>query len=379
MLRSRVQVTPIMQSAPGPETVIDGVRYLYFGGTSYLGLAAHPEVIEAGCEAMRRYGVHTGTSRAGVGTNPPVREVEQRAAEFFGTEDAFYFSTGYVANHILVAALAPLADTVLVDEAAHYCVREAARLAGLPLETFRHRDPEDLARVARGRERVLVLADAVGPATGLLAPVTEYLSVLAGRSWASLVLDDAHGFGVLGEAGRGWLDELGLWPRVNRWPADDAANLYVGGTLAKALGGFGGILPGSHEFVTRLRAASHYFAGASAPASAVAGASAKALEIVITQPSLRLRLRANSLQLRAGLRELGLDVPDGTTAQMGVTAGDAANMQRIHDALKARGILVPYFGTYSGLPPEGVLRFAVFANHTEEQITRLLTGLRTLL
>lgn len=379
MLHPSVQAVPLMQSAPGPETVVDGVRYLYFAGTSYLGLAAHPEVIEAGCEAMRRYGVHTATSRAGLGTSPPVQEVERRAAEFFGTEDAFYFSTGYVANHIMVAALAPLAQTVLVDEAAHYCVREAARLSGLPQVTFRHRDGDDLARQAKGRGRVLVMADAVGPATGLLAPVEEYLRVLATAERAWLLLDDAHGFGVLGDAGRGRFDELGLWSRVNRWPSGNGVNLHVVGTLAKALGGFGGIIPGSRDFLTHVRTASHYFAGASAPAAAVAGATAKALEMVSAQPLLRTRLRDNSIRLRIGLRSLGLLLPEGSTAQIGVGIGDAVNMQRIHAGLKARGILVPYFGMYSGLPPEGVLRFAVFANHTSDQIDRLLAELRALL
>ena len=145
----------IMQSAPGPETVIDGVRYLYFGGTSYLGLANHPEVIEAGCAAIRHYGVHSATTRARFGTNPPVLDVERLAAKFFGTEDAFYFGSGYQSNHILVAALAADADAVLVDEAAHYCVIEATRLAGKPIHTFRHRDPESLAKVAAKYAREL--------------------------------------------------------------------------------------------------------------------------------------------------------------------------------------------------------------------------------
>lgn len=369
----------IMQSAPGPETVIDGVRYLYFGGTSYLGLANHPEVIEAGCAALRQYGVHSATTRARFGTNPPVLEVERRAAEFFGTEDAFYFGSGYQSNHILVAALAAEADVVLVDEAAHYCVLEATRLAGKPVHTFRHRDPADLTKVAAPHDRVLVMADGVNPSTGTVAPVRECLTALAGRADATMLLDDAHGFGVLGKHGRGLLDELGLWLHANGGPALNGVRLCVGGTLAKALGGFGGIIPGTREFVERARKSSHYFDGASAPASAEAGATAKALEIVRREPELRSQLRANVRHVRAGLRALGLTVPADDTANFGVTIGEAANMKRIHEALKARGIILPYVGTYSGLPPEGVLRFAIFATHTAEQLDRLLAELRAVL
>src|SRR5512137_1139284 len=105
---------PMMESAPGPVTVIDGRRHFYFAGTGYLGLAGHPEVVEAACAAVRSYGVHTATSRRGFGNNPVTLEVERRAAEFFGTEDAFYFSSGYASNHILLQSLAEQTDAGFV-------------------------------------------------------------------------------------------------------------------------------------------------------------------------------------------------------------------------------------------------------------------------
>ena len=365
----------IMNGPPGPETMVDGVSYLYFGGTSYLGLANHPDIIEAGCRAMRDYGVHSATTRAGYGTNPPVQDVERRAAEFFGTEDAFYFSSGYIANHIMVGALARNADVIVIDESAHYSAREAARLAGLPLATFRSRVPEDLARVTRGQRRVLVLADAVAPATGQLAPVVEYMHVLERQERAILLLDDAHGFGVLGESGRGLLDELGLWRRVNQLDEAGGVSLVVCGTLAKALGGFGGIIPGTRAFVTQARQGSHYFDGASAPPSAVAGATAKALEIVTRDRSLRDRLRANTGRVRRGLESLGLEVRAGAAAQFGLSIGSAKNMRRIHETLKSGGILLPFMEAYSGISPDGILRLGVFANHTEAQLDRLISEL----
>lgn len=368
-----------MESPPTPEVVIDGATYLYFGGTGYLGLAAHPEVIEAGCSALRRYGVHSATSRARIGTNPPVRQVEEEAARFFGCEEAFYFGSGYAANHILVAALAAHAEAIVIDAGAHYCVQEAARSALLPIHSFRHRDPDDLAELLQNISCPLVMVDAVCPSTGELAPLEAYLSVLSRRPRAILSLDDAHGFGVLGPRGRGLLDTLGLWEEANHLPRSEGTSLFVGGTLAKALGGFGGILPGTAAFVSHARRSSHYFDGASAPASAVAGSSAKALQLILADPSHREHLLANARHLREGLRALGLAVPDSGTAHMGVRIEDAPTMQALHSRLKDRGILVPYVAEYTGLPEGGVLRFAVFATHLPEQIDFLLSELRTIL
>ncbi len=192
---------PMMESAPGAETVIDGRRYLYFGGTSYLGLAGRPEVIEAACDAARRYGIHSATTRTGFGTNPPTAAVERLAAEFFAKQEAFYYASGYVGNHILVQALAKRFDVVLADELAHFCLCEAAKLPGTPIVPFRHRDVGDFKTklgecVSQGR-RPLVMTDGIFAATGAIAPIDQYVESLGECGSATILIDDAHGFGAV--------------------------------------------------------------------------------------------------------------------------------------------------------------------------------------
>jgi len=367
----------VMQSAPGPETVIDGRSYLYFGGTGYLGLAGHPEVIEAACEAVRRYGLHTATSRSGFGTSPPTLEVERLAAEFFGQEATFYFVSGYVGNHILMQALAGRFDIVFADAAAPYSLEEASRRSGRPIVRFRHADPDDLERLlqqqCRPGERPLVLTDGIFAASGDIAPVDRYVGILDRCEGASLLVDDAHGFGTLGDAGRGTLEHFGFWgPRVNSTAEPTGTGLFVAGTLSKALGGFGGVLVGTAEFIRHARSSSHYYEGATALPAPVAGAAAKALEIVLREPQLRARLRENVSLLRQGLRALGLSVAESPSPVIGLAAGDAGNMRRLHTELKERRILVPYFPTYSGTGKEGLLRIAVCAAHSVGMLQQLL-------
>ena len=375
---------PVMQSPPGAEVVIDGHRYLYFGGTSYLGLAGHPEVIEAACEATRRYGIHSATSRAGFGNSPPVLEVERLAAEFFGTEDAFYFVSGYVGNHILIQALAAKFDAVFVDGLSHYCVNEAIRLAHVPVYEFRHRDPDDLRaqleQHVRPDQRPLVVTDGVFSMTGAIAPIREYFQILSRSLAGTILIDDAHGVGVLGEHVCGTVEHFGLWNEgVNETSRDRVVAVRLCATLSKAIGGFGGVIPGSRQFLAHARGGSHYFDGASAPPAGAAAATAKALEIIKAQPQLRQRHQENIRRMRSGLRSLGLPVEDEPTANMGLKIGDADNHQRIHTALKRRGILIPFIAKYAGAGSEGLLRIAVFATHTPEMIDRALSELSTLL
>lgn len=374
----------LMQSPPGAETILDGRRYLYFGGTGYLGLQGHPDLIRAACDAARQYGLGSATSRSGFGDTPPVVDVEHQAAAFFAAEAAFYLPSGYMVNHVLVLALEGRFEAVFIDELAHYSVQEAARLAGRPVYPFAHCDPDSLRSSLRSHlppaGRPLVMTDGVFAALGRIAPLADYCDVLAAYPGAILAVDDAHGLGVLGDAGRGTLEHFQLFDRVRESLSEvgskgSGPQVHLGGTLSKAAGGFGGIVPGTRRSVERLRTTSPHYPGASAVPAPVAAATARGLELMRTRPELRTHLRCNVDRLKAGLRRLGFDTEPDPVPVAALSLGTAENMRRIHSELKERGILVPYLPTYAGLGPEGALRLAVFATHTEAMIDRLLDEL----
>lgn len=399
---------PVMQSPPGAATKIDGREYLYFAGTGYLGLQGHPEVIRAARQAAEQYGIGSANSRTAFGTTPPVLQVERNAAALFGLDDAFYFASGWLGNNILVQLLDAGSGLAFVDECSHYSVVEAARLSGRPQATFHHGDPDDLrAKLTehlKPGQNPLVFSDGVFAATGRVAPAAEYFAILRDYPGSVLCLDDAHGLAVLGENGRGTFEHAGLWPpnspllsgegsgvraavappnSLSHFGADPISAspspaLLLSGTLSKAVGGFGGIIPGTREFIDRIRERSPYFGGASAPPVPIAAATARALELIVADPGLRTRLWSNARVLKDGLRSMGFNVDDTPVPIACLVVGNAENMQRIQRELMARGIAIAYMAAYTGLGPEGGLRIAVFATHTEQMIGQLLNELRRL-
>ncbi len=379
---------PVMQSPPGAYALIDGRCYLYFAGTGYLGLQSRAEVIGAACEAVAKYGIGSATSRlrTGFGDTPPVLEVERLAAEFFDLADAFYFASGYFGATILATVFREEFDAVFVDELSHYSIFDAARLADRPVFTFRHRNAADLREHLGGDlppgGRPLVLTDGVFAVSGKIAPATEYYGVLKEFPGAILAVDDAHALGVLGGRGRGTFEDARLWDAgVNCHPAAEDADgprLLLCGTCSKAIGGYGGIIPGSRAFIDRLKTTSHLYSGASPPPIPTAAATAKAIELILDEPGLRRQLQQNVSLLREGLRGLGFDIEESPVPIVSLTIGDAANMVRIQHDLALRGICITYFAAYSGVGPEGALRIAVFATHTPEMIGMLLDALKPL-
>lgn len=376
-----------MESPVGPTVRIAGRDVLYFAGTGYLGLQGDPRVVEAACAALRGFGLHAATTRTGFGETPPLRAVEEGAARFFGAERSLYFASGYAGMSILAQAAAGRADLILADEWLHHAGHDAAALLGAPVERFRHGDAGDLRARLRGHreaERVLVMCDGVSPVRGDVAPINAYLDVLAEHGTGRLVVDDAHGVGVLGRNGRGSVehaaDEAGEPIAVNDlFDVAPARRVWMCGTLSKAIGGSGGIIPGSADFIAGLKARSRWYKGAAASPAPAAGATAAALDICLAGAALRERLRHNIALLRAGVKALGLEVEDWPTPIVCVRIGNGETMERIQRALMDDGIAIAHSRNYPGVDQEGALRIAVFANHAPDMIGRLLEALRKVL
>ena len=392
--QAAIEETFSFDGPPDAMISVAGKVYLYFGGNGYFGLQADPEVLAATCEAVLRYGVGTATTRTAF-TSPPVFEVERRTDEMIGTPHALYTASGYVANQILLESLEKTFDRVFIDEAAHYSLFDAVRrLRGTRRKpiTFKHRNTEDLREQLDSNlqihERPIVLTDGVFSLLGTIAPLDEYGELLTHYEGASLLVDDAHGFGVLGESGRGTLEHFG-WDTsaVNQTAADsmddlglessagDSVRTYLTFSLSKAVGGSGGIIPGTESFIQRLKDWSAVYFGASAPASPIAAATAKSLSM-LTDATLRQKLQENVKLLRLGLRNIGLETGESPLPMVILTLGSSGNMRRIQKKLSASGILVSYIPRNAGLGSQGALRIAVFATHTPQMIQEMLDSLR---
>lgn len=363
--------TAAMESPPGPETVIDGKRYLYFGGTSYFGLHGHPAVLRAGVIALKKYGTHSATSRAGFGNNPVLLSLEARLQSFFGQRGAVTFPSGYLSILALTQALAGQYEKIFIDEGSHFCVWDAAAASGKPVFAFRHRDPEDLLRMMRNKlkpsQRPLLLSDGVFPAFGRIAPLPEFIKIL--DSYEGLLgLDDAHGVGVLGALGRGTPEYFGL----------SSPRCLIAGTLSKAFGGHGGFIIGGKEIIDSVKSSTGTFIGSTPIATPIAAAAAKGIEILERHPEMRMRLYRNVLKAKKGMKKLGLPVEDTPVPIIAWNLDSEKKMAHIQKELMRRGIAIAFI-KYAGAPSAGVLRVTIFSTHTAAHIQQLIEELAKIL
>ncbi len=349
----------------GPcEVVVQGRPTLMFGSNNYLGLTMHPDVVEAGRQALLDYGAGTTGSRTANGTLALHEDLEHQIADWFGKRHAIIFSTGYQANLSLVGGLCGPDDVILIDGDSHASIYDATRQTAAQVIGFRHNSPESLnkklERLPRdsGRNR-LVVVEGLYSIRGDVAPLREIVDVCRTHGAYSLV-DEAHSLGTYGDHGLGCAEAQGVLGEVD----------FVVGTFSKSLAGIGGVCVSDHPELRALHflARAYVFTASGSPSN-IASVGA-AVRVVREHPELRERLWANVHLLRKGLQEVGYVIGDSASPIVPILIGDEHHTVALWQQLLAAGLYVNVI-----LPPgcpkdDCVLRASCSAAHTPEDIAR---------
>ncbi|OGW50762.1 MAG: 8-amino-7-oxononanoate synthase, partial [Nitrospirae bacterium RBG_19FT_COMBO_58_9] len=326
------RLTPL-HSGVGPVVEMAGRQILLFASNDYLGLAMHPEVIQASVEATQRFGAGAGAARLVSGSLPPHQELESALSLFKGTEAALTYSSGYLANIGTIPALIGQGGLILADRLCHASLFDGCRLSAADFRIYRHSDTDHLqsllAKRSRAR-RTLIVTDGLFSMDGDLAPLPE-LSRLAQEYEADLYIDDAHGTGVMGTHGRGTVEHFGLETSIP----------FQMGTLGKAFGSSGAYLAGPSTLIQYLMNTSRAFIFTTAPPPSSAAAATAALRIVQREPERRVRLWANRERLFSGLTRLGFRLSPSISPIMPILVGNAETTLSFASQLFREGIYAP--------------------------------------
>ncbi|WP_278400625.1 8-amino-7-oxononanoate synthase [Stutzerimonas kunmingensis] len=358
---------PLLEAPQQPEVMVDGDRRLLaFCSNDYLGLANHPEVIDAMQQGAAKWGVGGGASHLVIGHSMPHHQLEEALAEFTGRPRALLFSTGYMANLAAVTALVGQGDTVLQDRLNHASLLDAGLLSGARFSRYLHNDAESLAkRLEKASGNTLVVTDGVFSMDGDLAELPAICATAKQRG-AWVMVDDAHGFGPLGATGGGIVEHFGLG-------MDDVPVLV--GTLGKAFGTAGAFVAGSEELIeTLIQFARPYIYTTSQP-PAVACATLKSLELLRSEGWRRDQLNRLVARFREGAVQIGLTLMDSPTPIQPVLVGSSERALRLSALLRERGILVGAIRPPTVPAGSARLRITFTASHSEAQLDRLLEAL----
>jgi len=363
LYRSRV----VIDSPQGPRLQARGKEWLSFCSNDYLGLAADPRLATALAQAAQEHGVGSGASHLVSGHHRAHHALEEELAEFVGAERALLFSTGYMANLGVVNALAGRGDLVLEDRLNHASLLDGGLLSGATLRRYAHADAAAAAGLLEGAaaRRALLCTDAVFSMDGNLAPVPE-LAQLAHIHGARLLVDDAHGIGVLGRQGRGSLDHHGL---------ACTAPVILMGTLGKAFGCFGAFVAGEADLIETLIQQARTYIYTTALPPALAQATRTALTLVQAADDRRQKLQALIERFRRGAAELGLPLAPSTTPIQPLLLGDSRRALEVAAQLESRGIWITAIRPPTVPAGSARLRITLSAAHDEADVDRLLSAL----
>ncbi|MGE5342582.1 MAG: aminotransferase class I/II-fold pyridoxal phosphate-dependent enzyme [Candidatus Omnitrophota bacterium] len=366
----------VMESEIGARAIINHRLVDYYGGCGYFCFQTHPDVVQAACDASRKFGISSATTPNVYGTNPILVEFQEKCAQFFEKPNVFFYASGCFGTSLLLEGLTDEYEIIFIDNESHYSSRLGTALANKPVVLFEHRNPDDLRlqihHHLKPSHRPMIVCDGIFPISGEISPIPQYLDVLDGIPDALFCIDDAHATGVIGEKGFGTYEYFGL----------SGERLYASGTLSKALGGHGGIICGNDALITKIKQKSILANACSTVPIPAAAATSKALEILHQHPELRKQLWDNVGYAKEGFRKLGFVVNHTPVPIICLNTNQKSfNAERIQQELFENNIAVAHVpeGVYTSVPKGGALRISIFSAHTHEQIDHLIDAVNHLI
>lgn len=364
-LQSSTGLAEPLQQVDRTHVLYRGRKLAYFAGCDYFRLSSDPAVMRAVHDGLERFGLNVAASRKTTGNHRLFTKLEEELAHFFEAEAAVLVSNGYLTNLVVAQALAGEFTHVLIDERAHGCLFDASSLMQVPVLRFPHRDSEAAAKTAQrlGRSaRLILFTDGLYSHSGEVAPLDEYLRVLPKS--AKILVDDAHGSGILGTHGRGTAEHLAV-------PTERLIRTV---TLSKAFGAYGGAIVGPQKLRDQIIARSRVFAGNTPLPLPLAAAGLVGLKRVRRDGALRQRLARNTSQTKAALREAGLPVSNGPGPIVALVPRNAAEANHLRRRLLKAGVHPPLIN-YLGGPADAYFRFVISSEHTDAQLRALIQAL----
>lgn len=353
-------------SPQGPVLTVDGKQVLNFCSNNYLGLANDERMKQQAIKAVEDWGVGPGAVRTIAGTTDLHVKLEERLAEFKGVESAITLQSGYTANLATIAALLGKEDVVFSDELNHASIIDGCRLSGAKIVRYQHNDVADLRRAigeTTGYRRGMIISDGVFSMDGDIAPL-PYLVAVAEEHNLLLMIDDAHGEGVIGHGGRGVVDHFGLQRRVD---------IEIG-TMSKAFGVMGGYAAGKKEITEWLRQRGRAFLFSSAPTAADVAACLAAVDILEASTELVDRLWANTRFFKGEMQKIGFDIGHSETPITPVMLGEAPTAQQFSRRLFDEGVFAMAIG-YPTVPRgKARIRVMISAAHSHAHLEQGLAA-----
>ncbi len=357
----------LLESPQGACVEIDGQKLVNFSSNDYLGLANHPDIVTAFKQAVDEYGVGSGSAHLICGHHRVHQQLEEELADFVGRDRVLLFSNGYMANLGIISTLVSTGDAVYEDRLNHASLLDGGRMAGARFQRYRHGDIEHLKTILNRNlsRKKMIVTDGVFSMDGDLAPMADLVRI-ARSNKALLMIDDAHGLGIVGKKGGGVLEEFQL-------SQHDVPVLMA--TLGKGFGTYGAFVAGSESLIDFLLQKARTYTFTTALPPALAEATRASLKLIIQEDWRREKLQLLSIQLKTGIRQLGLDLLESESAIHAVIIGDNYRTSEISNQLLNMGIFVSAIRPPSVPKGKARLRITLSAKHEAQDVDRLLSAL----